>query len=535
MRAPARSRPRASPRTAARSSAATCSWRCRGPRPTAWPTPRRRPRPAPRRSSARAARPRCRRARCSSRSRTPGGRWRLLAARIYPRQPKVIAAVTGTSGKTSVAAFTRQIWAALGHEAASVGTIGVVTAKREVYGSLTTPDPVDLHRTLSELAGEGVTHLAIEASSHGLDQHRLDGVRVAAGGFTNLSRDHLDYHPSVEAYLAAKLRLFESLVADGGGAVIDVDHEHSDAVVAAAKKRGLKLITVGRNGDGIRLVDTAIDGFTQAVSVEHAGKTSSIPAAAGRRLPGRERAGGGGSRALRPAARRIACSRRWLRSRAPRDGSIWSATATARRCSSTTRTSRTRWRRRIEALRPYVKRQLVVVFGAGGDRDKGKRAVDGRHRRQARRPRHRHRRQSAQRKSRRDPRRHHGGRVPRAERARDRRPPRGDPRRRGRARAGRRAADRRQGPRDRADRRRARPWTSATTRKSKPRCGRRSHEREAREGHERRCGRSRPWRRRWARTPQGALPQSVPGLSIDTRTIQRGRGVLRAQGCARRP
>src|SRR6478609_4582059 len=182
----------------------------------------------------------------------------LLAARIYPRQPKVIAAVTGTSGKTSVAAFTRQIWAALGHKAASVGTIGVVTGKREVCGSLTTPDPVDLHRTLSELAAEGVTHLAIEASSHGLDQHRLDGVRVAAGGFTNLSRDHLDYHPSVEAYLAAKLRLFDELVVDGGTAVIDVDHEHSDAVVAAAKKRGLKLITVGRKGEGIRLLDAAI-------------------------------------------------------------------------------------------------------------------------------------------------------------------------------------------------------------------------------------------------------------------------------------
>src|SRR6185312_10682789 len=105
----------------------------------------------------------------------------LAAARIYPRQPKVIAAVTGTSGKTSVAAFARQIWSALGHQAASVGTIGVVTPTREVYGSLTTPDPVALQRTLSELADEGITHLAIEASSHGLDQHRLDGVRIAAG------------------------------------------------------------------------------------------------------------------------------------------------------------------------------------------------------------------------------------------------------------------------------------------------------------------------------------------------------------------
>ena len=142
----------------------------------------------------------------------------LAAARLYPRQPAVIAAVTGTSGKTSVAAFTRQIWATLGHAAASVGTLGVVTPSREVHGSLTTPDPVALHRTLSELAGEGITHLAVEASSHGLDQHRLDGVRVAAGGFTNLSRDHLDYHPTLEAYLAAKLRLFTDLIEPAGAA-----------------------------------------------------------------------------------------------------------------------------------------------------------------------------------------------------------------------------------------------------------------------------------------------------------------------------
>src|SRR5687768_16774067 len=117
----------------------------------------------------------------------------LLAARIYPRQPKVIAAVTGTSGKTSVAAFTRQIWAALGYEAASIGTIGLVTPKEESYGSLTTPDPIELARTLDRLAEDGITHLAMEASSHGLDQHRIDGVRVTVAGFTNLSRDHMDY------------------------------------------------------------------------------------------------------------------------------------------------------------------------------------------------------------------------------------------------------------------------------------------------------------------------------------------------------
>ena len=125
----------------------------------------------------------------------------LAAAKFYPRQPHTIAAVTGTSGKTSVAAFTRQIWQRLGHESASIGTIGLVSPKRTIYGSLTTPDPIALHRQLDEIAGEGVTHLAFEASSHGLDQYRLDGVRIAAGGFTNLTRDHMDYHPDVAHYL----------------------------------------------------------------------------------------------------------------------------------------------------------------------------------------------------------------------------------------------------------------------------------------------------------------------------------------------
>src|SRR3977135_2155244 len=134
------------------------------------------------------------------------------AARFFPRQPETIAAVTGTSGKTSVAAFTRQIWAATGEPAASIGPIGLVSPARAVYSALTPPGPVALHRSLDQLAGEGVTHLAIEASSHGLDQHRLDGVRIAAGGFTNISRDHLDYHPTLEAYLEAKLRLFTDLV-----------------------------------------------------------------------------------------------------------------------------------------------------------------------------------------------------------------------------------------------------------------------------------------------------------------------------------
>ena len=142
-------------------------------------------------------------------------RWRWRRRNSFRGSPQTIAAVTGTSGKTSVAAFTRQIWQRLGHESASIGTIGLVSPKRTVYGSLTTPDPIALHRQLDEIARDGVTHLALEASSHGLDQYRLDGVRIAAGGFTNLSRDHMDYHPDVAHYLAAKLRLFRDLVAAG--------------------------------------------------------------------------------------------------------------------------------------------------------------------------------------------------------------------------------------------------------------------------------------------------------------------------------
>jgi UDP-N-acetylmuramoyl-L-alanyl-D-glutamate--2,6-diaminopimelate ligase len=300
----------------------------------------------------------------------------LAAARIYPQQPEVIAAVTGTSGKTSVAAFTRQIWAALGHEAASVGTVGVVTPKREVYGSLTTPDPVGLHRTLDELAREGITHLAIEASSHGLDQHRLDGVRIAAAGFTNLSRDHLDYHPSVEAYLAAKLRLFEDLVADGGWAVIDVDHEHSGAVVAAAKKRRLNLMTVGRSGEGIRLTGAAIDGFAQRLTLTHAGKTYSL------RLPlvgafqvenalvaaGLAIATGGAPDDVFAALSSLKGAKGRLDLVGARNGAPVFVDYAHKPDAL---------EQALKALRPYAKRNVVVVFGAGGDRDKGKRPLMG--------------------------------------------------------------------------------------------------------------------------------------------------------------
>ena len=148
-----------------------------------------------------------------------------------------MVAVTGTAGKTSVASFTRQIWAHAGHAAAMIGTTGVVSPTRNDYGSLTTPDPVSLHKLLAELADEGVTHAAMEASSHGLDQFRLDGVRLSAAAFTNLGRDHMDYHPTVEAYFAAKMRLFEALLPKGSPAVIFADDAWSDQAISGRRAR----------------------------------------------------------------------------------------------------------------------------------------------------------------------------------------------------------------------------------------------------------------------------------------------------------
>ncbi len=300
----------------------------------------------------------------------------LAAAKFFPRQPAVIAAVTGTSGKTSVAAFTRHIWAALDHRAASIGTVGVVTPDAEVYGSLTTPDPVELHRTLDGLAGAGITHLALEASSHGLDQHRLDGVRVGVASFTNLSRDHLDYHPTLEAYLAAKLILFERIVRPDGAAVIAADSAEAAAVVAAARRRGLTVLTVGRQGDGIRLVDAEIAGFAQRLRLAHAGKTYSV------RLPlvgafqvenalvaaGQAIVSGCEPAAVFAALEHLVGAKGRLELVGRRaDAPIFVDYAHKPDALA----------KALEALRPYVRGRLVVVFGAGGDRDQGKRPIMG--------------------------------------------------------------------------------------------------------------------------------------------------------------
>jgi UDP-N-acetylmuramoyl-L-alanyl-D-glutamate--2,6-diaminopimelate ligase len=300
----------------------------------------------------------------------------LMAARIYPCQPRIIAAVTGTSGKTSVAAFTRQIWTTLGHRAASIGTIGIVAPGRETYGSLTTPDPVELHRSIDALAGDGVTHLAIEASSHGLDQNRLDGLHIAAAGFTNITRDHLDYHMNFEAYFSAKLRLFEVLVAPGTAAIVDVDHDHADAVVAAATARGLPIMSVGRNGTGIRLVQSTIEGFAQLLRLDYEGEIFQV------RLPlvgefqienalvaaGLAIATGSDAAAVFAALQHLSGAKgRLERVGANRGAQIFVDYAHKPDALA----------KALDALRPYVTGRLVVVFGAGGDRDRGKRPLMG--------------------------------------------------------------------------------------------------------------------------------------------------------------
>jgi UDP-N-acetylmuramoyl-L-alanyl-D-glutamate--2,6-diaminopimelate ligase len=298
------------------------------------------------------------------------------AARFFPRQPDMIAAVTGTSGKTSVVAFVRQIWSQLGRPAASIGTLGLISPDGEIAGSLTTPDPIRLHRTLYELAGDGVSHVALEASSHGLDQRRLDGVRVRIGAFTNLTRDHLDYHPSLEAYLSTKLRLFESLIAADGGAVIDADAPHSDAFMDAARARRLSLLTVGRAGADLRLLEARIDGLGQRLRLDHRGQnvTLRLPLvghfqvenallAAGIAIASGEDAGAvfAALEQLKGAKGRLELVGR------KNDATIFVDYAHKPDALA----------KALDSLRAFASGRLVVVFGAGGDRDTGKRPLMG--------------------------------------------------------------------------------------------------------------------------------------------------------------
>jgi UDP-N-acetylmuramoyl-L-alanyl-D-glutamate--2,6-diaminopimelate ligase len=301
----------------------------------------------------------------------------LMAARFYGAQPRVTVAVTGTNGKTSVAEFTRQIFAACGRAAASLGTIGLVKPDGGVYGSLTTPDPVTLHRTLAELAGEGVTHLSLEASSHGLDQHRLDGVRLTAGAFLNLGRDHLDYHPTEADYLAAKMRLFSEVLEPGRTAVINVDSAHAPQVMVAAKARGLKIVTTGACGEDFKLVSLERDGFAQRIVIQHAGSNYDMrfPLLGAYQVENALVAAALAIAADEDAATAIAAigGLKGVPGRLEIAGERHGAMAVVDYAHKPEALGAA-----LDALRPFARGRLICVFGCGGDRDRGKRPIMGR-------------------------------------------------------------------------------------------------------------------------------------------------------------
>lgn len=301
-----------------------------------------------------------------------------LAARFFTPVPDVLVAVTGTNGKTSTVEMTRQIWRMAGHHAASIGTLGVTTADESISTGLTTPDIVTFLANMSGLAREGVTHVAYEASSHGLAQYRNEGLVVAAGGFTNLSRDHLDYHKTMEEYFAAKMRLFDEVVADEGAAVIWADDEWSARAADHAQRRGLRLFTVGEQGDAIRLVSRRPEQLGQVLELVHAGqaRTVNLPligayqAANALVSAGLVLATGGEPAQVFDALGRLQPVRgRLERAAISRTGAPvyvdYAHTPDALEAA-------------IAALRPHCSGRLLVVFGAGGDRDEGKRPEMGR-------------------------------------------------------------------------------------------------------------------------------------------------------------
>ncbi len=300
-----------------------------------------------------------------------------LAARFYASQPETIAAITGTNGKTSVASFLRQIWAAIGYDSACLGTIGVVTRRGETALAHTTPDPVSLHKHLAALAAEGVTHLALEASSHGLDQHRLDGARLSAGAFTNITRDHLDYHPTFEDYFEAKLRLFRELLPPGAPAVVDAGGPGADRVIEAARARALNVLTVGERGEAVTLTSVEREGFGQRLSVIHEGRSYSIalPLAGAFQVSnalvavGLALGLGAQPEAVFSALSEIQGAKGRLE--------YVGETALGSPVFVDYAHTPDALVKALQALRPYVSGRLHAVIGCGGDRDKGKRPEMG--------------------------------------------------------------------------------------------------------------------------------------------------------------
>lgn len=300
-----------------------------------------------------------------------------MAAKFYGPYPETVVAVTGTNGKTSTVEMSRQMWRMMGKRSASIGTLGVTTSDDQVKTGLTTPDIVTFLNNMAGLKRMGISHVAYESSSHGLDQHRAEGVPLKAAAFTNFSRDHLDYHETMEAYFEAKMRLFDELLPDDATAVVWTDDEYSDAVIARVKQRGLKLMTVGERGETIRLGDRRSTPLGQAMAITHDGEThllklpliggyqaANVLTAAGLLL-----ATGSGFGDVFSAMGRVSPVRgRLERAVISKKGAPvyvdYAHTPDALVAA-------------IQALRPHVEKKLITVFGAGGDRDKGKRAPMG--------------------------------------------------------------------------------------------------------------------------------------------------------------
>ena len=311
---------------------------------------------------------------------TPRRAFAQLAARFFTPVPAHIVAVTGTNGKTSTVEMTRQIWRMAGERAASIGTLGVTTPDESVSTGLTTPDVVTFLGNLSGLAREGVTHLAFEASSHGLDQYRNEGVRSEAVAFTNFSRDHLDYHTDMDVYFAAKMRLFDEVAADGAAAVIWTG-EHADKwtgrAVEHAQRAGLKVMTVGERGQAIRLVKREPTQLGQALTIEYGGaqKTINLP------LIGAYQAANALVAAGLALATEIEAARVWdaLGRLQPVRGRLERAVITPAGAPAYVDYAHTpdAIEAAIAALRPHVHGRLITVVGAGGDRDHGKRGPMG--------------------------------------------------------------------------------------------------------------------------------------------------------------
>ncbi|MBX9859912.1 MAG: UDP-N-acetylmuramoyl-L-alanyl-D-glutamate--2,6-diaminopimelate ligase [Sphingomonas sp.] len=307
----------------------------------------------------------------------PRAAFAARAARFFAPFPEICVAVTGTNGKTSTVEMTRQLWRMAGFHAASIGTLGVTTGDDCVTTGLTTPDIVTFLSNVAGLAREGVTHLAFEASSHGLSQYRTEGVGVAAVAFTNLSRDHLDYHLDMEDYFAAKMRLFRDVAQPGARAVIWADDPRSEAVAAIARTRGLALITVGERGETLKLVGRTPSLLGQVLMIEAGSKTHkvSMPLIGAYQVANALTAAG----LVIASGGDVAATIANLARLQPVRGRLERAVITAKGAPVYVDYAHTpdAIEAAIAALKPHAPGKLIVLIGAGGDRDAGKREPMG--------------------------------------------------------------------------------------------------------------------------------------------------------------